>query len=223
MPASRTRHVILIALGAVAVAAAASGITYAATVTTPQVLHACSNAKGTLRLLQNGHCPAGYSKVGINKQGPRGLPGPGAVRLAVKSASCGVCSQTSGAIAGSGLTVEVLCDPQQDAQVYINVAVAGSAFTVEGDASYSGTGDGNALWLNAAGDGVVTTHLTSTPTVLSTEQVGSEHSVEFTAPGGSLVGDVLVTQANHMFSVEFGEYRDGSNNCWAHALVTPAG
>ena len=80
----------------------------------------------------------------------------------------------------------------------------------------------NVLWLNAAGDTPVTTHLGSAPTLLSTQQVGDPHSVEFTAPNGSLVADVLVTQDDRVFSVQLGEFRDGGN-CWAHALVTPAG
>jgi len=74
----------------------------------------------------------------------------------------------------------------------------------------------------AIGDTPVTTHLGSAPTLLSTRQVGDPHSVEFTAPNGSLVADVLVTQDDRVFSVQLGEFRDGGN-CWAHALVTPAG
>jgi hypothetical protein len=157
--------------------------------------------------------------------GDPGEPGPGAVSLVMRSSGCGtVFSQESAPIGGSGLDVEVLCVPAQEAQVYINLTTTGSNFTVEGEATYSGTGDGSALWLNAAGNGVVTTYLSATSTLLSTDQIGTvPHSVEFTAPNGSLVGEVIVTQGSHMFSVEFGEFRDGSDNCWAHALVTPAG
>ncbi len=232
------RRAIAVTIAGLAVATAATGITYAAT-TGGTAVHACRNSAGTLRLIDShGHCPSNYTKVWISERGPRGprgyrglpgepgepgAPGPGAVSLVLQSSSCGVCSKESGPIDGTGLTVEVLCVPQQEAQVYVNLTAPGSTFFIEGTASYSGTGDGNVLWLNQAGDGVVTTHLGPVPTHLSTQQVGTQHSVEFTAPNGSLVADVLVTQDDHMFAVQLGEYRDSSNNCWAHALVTPAG
>lgn len=234
----RTVPTVAVLAAGLTIAASATGITYAASSGSTGSVHACANSKGTLRLLEHGDCPRHYSKVTINERGPRGprgergrrgvpgTPGPGAVSLVVNAATAPTCNPTcwteSDPIAGTGLAVEVLCAPQQEAQVYINLNSAGSVFTVEGDATYSGTGSGNVLWLNAAGDAPVTTNLSSTPTLLSTQQVGDPHSVEFTAPNGSLIADVVVTQDNHVFSVELAEYRD-SNTCWAHAMVTPTG
>jgi hypothetical protein len=78
MPQRRRRKVLL-ALGASVVAVALGGITYASNVGAPRVLHACSDAKGTLRTLHHGQCPEGYVKVDLNRRGrrgPVGSPGP---------------------------------------------------------------------------------------------------------------------------------------------------
>jgi collagen triple helix repeat protein len=72
----RAGRALLVVAGAVAVAASATGITYAATTTTAKPVYACANSKGTLRLLAKGKCPRGFAKVAINKQGVRGLTGP---------------------------------------------------------------------------------------------------------------------------------------------------
>jgi hypothetical protein len=232
-------HAVGVAAAGLAVAGAATGITYAATSSTGGSVRACANSNGTLRLLSaNGQCPKHYRKVSINERGPRGpigktgprgraghpgAPGPGALSLVVHATTPGTVTKVSPTIGGSGLTVEVVCVPEQEAQVYINLDNPGSVFTFEGAGSFTGTGAGTASWLKESDDSVVTTTLSPTPVILSAEQSGTPHSVEFTTTNGSLAGDVLVTRGNHVFSVQFGAFRDSTNTCWSHALVTPAG
>lgn len=222
--------VLTVLAGGALIAAAATGITYAATRDGDSV-HACANSKGTLRLLNaHGHCPKHYSKVTLNEQGPRGKtgktgktgpPGPGAIRLAVSSTS-GLSKQESTQIAGSTLTVEVLCSPADDAQVYINADGAGAPWTFEGNASGT-AGSATLLYENPNGSPAPTQQIAQTAEIVAGEQGGDAHSVEFTTDADTLEASVLVAQGDHMFTVQLGAYvAEDDSSCWAHALVTPA-
>ena len=234
----RLAPTVAVVAAGIAIAGTATGITYAATSgsTTGKVI-ACRDAKGVLALLNShGHCPAHFVKVAINEQGPRGPrgprgpigpAGPGAVRLAVRS-SGGAVSKESKPIAGSTLTVQVLCNPDDNAQVYINLNPPGSPFIFEGTAGLAGDGgSGSALWLDPVTDAPKPATLGPTSKSIGAEQSATLHSVEFTsnsgsAPGGTVVADVLVTQGSHMFTVQLAAYQDPTH-CFAQAMVTPAG
>jgi hypothetical protein len=170
--------------------------------------------------------------VTIDERGPRGPrgktgktgpAGPGAIRLAVKSTN-GLVTKKSKPVAGSKLTVEVICDPANYAQVYINENVPGSPFTVTGSGSWNGSaGTGEVLFLNGSGDPTVKTFGDTSKTV-AIAQTGDPHSVEFISSQDTIEANVLVAQGSHMFSVLLAGFRDpGSASCFAQALVTPAG
>lgn len=227
----QTVRLVAVLAAGVAIAGVATGITYAATSISGGTVHACRDAKGVLALLNShGHCPSHFVKVTLNQQGPRGKTGktgktgpagPGAIRLAVASTG-GLVTKESAPIAGSTLTVEVLCSATDEAQVYINLNAPGKPFTFEGTGSWDGSsGSGMASWLDPTTDAVVPQALGATVKQVAAQQNGEAHSVEFTATGGTLVADVLVTQGGHSFSVQMGEYRDPTR-CFAHAMVTPA-
>jgi hypothetical protein len=233
MQSQRIRRAILGVLGALVVAAAASGITYAATATTPQVLHACSNAHGMLRLLQNGHCPHGFSKVSLNKQGPRGLTGargatgPAGPRpFTVRAASDNATSSFQDhPIDGLGLTVHPVCNVAAGSSsgLYLHDTTGSVGYTVNG--SYNLTANGaHALLVYNGGS-----HPNLAPDLGLVEfdqpaQVGAnaEFVVQYDAgAGGQLAADVVVTRSGkkvliHLFLSQ------SSTHCVAQAEVTPA-
>jgi hypothetical protein len=226
-----TPAIALVAAG-LTIAATATGITYAATSSSTDTVHACANTKGKLALLDaHGDCPKNFSKVSINERGPqgktgptgpqgkRGPAGPGAIKLSVTSAS-GLVTKESKPIAGTGLTVEVLCDPAEDAQVYVNLNQTGASFTFEGTASDAGTGQ--VLYESPGGGGVVVQALGATTKIVAAAQPGDPHSVEFTTTDQTVAASLLVAQGAKMFSVELGAFRT-AGSCWSHAMVIPAG
>jgi hypothetical protein len=230
----RIGSVVALAAAGLAIAATATGITYAATSTDGSV-RACANSKGTLRLLDpHGNCPANYSKVSISKRGPKGKPGatgprgkqgvagPGAVRLAVSSTS-GLKTKETARIAGTTLTVEVLCNPADNAQVYVSLDHAGAPFTFEGMAGYVGMGSGSVLYqdpTSAASN--ESQNLTDRTAEVSASQLGDPHSVEFSSMNGIVAANLVLAQGSRMFSVQLGAFHS-DDSCWAHAMVIPAG
>jgi hypothetical protein len=229
----RVASVVVLAAAGLAIAATATGITYAATNTDGSV-RACANSKGTLRLLDaHGNCPANYTKVSISKRGPRGKTGktgprgkqgpagPGAMRLAISSAN-GLKSKETAHIAGSTLTVEVLCDPADNAQVYVNLDQPGAPFTFEGTAGYVGMGTGSLVYQNPTSEtSIESQDLTEATAQVAAAQLGDAHSVEFTSMNGTVAANLVLAQGSKVFSVQLGAFHS-DNACWAHAMVIPA-
>jgi hypothetical protein len=218
---------LAVAVGLV-VAGAATGVAYAAT-SGGTTVHACTNSKGTLRLIgAHGHCPKHFKKVSINQRGQTGArgpkgntgntgpAGPGAVGLSVTSTS-GLVTKESAPIAGSELTVEVLCDPADDAQVYLNLNAAGTPFTFEGTAAADLVGS---FLHESPGGSVASAALGSTAKIVNGTEPGDAHSVEFTASSGTVTANILVAQGSKMFNLQLGAFESGTS-CWSHAMVTP--
>jgi hypothetical protein len=120
--------------------------------TSPRAVHACANSKGDLQLLSaKGKCAKGYSKVTLDKTGPKGATGargkPGTTGKAGPGAQSSVATSTStsseadGAsrsVAGTDLTVLTQCLPEDHAEVTINGT---SNYVVHGAAQAQITGD----------------------------------------------------------------------------------
>jgi hypothetical protein len=95
-PRARVLAVVVAAGLAVAVA---GGVGYAAGTSSRTTVKACANSKGRLALLSSrSKCRAGFKKVTLNKQGPKGAPGakgatgPAARALVASSSSNGTRS-----------------------------------------------------------------------------------------------------------------------------------
>lgn len=160
MTAVTIRPLVALVAAALAVAAVAAGTTYAATRTSPQVVHACVNPHGTLKLLSNGRCAPGYSKVGIDRsgvqgppgrRGPRGAAGPGPQVASAMSTTATPGSQDV-LVAALNLRVRTICNVgglPSATEVYFSetsgtadIVVSGSVLVQKsgGAASYSNEG-----------------------------------------------------------------------------------
>jgi hypothetical protein len=148
----RTAHIAVVAAAALSLSAV-GGFAVAAG-TTPRAVHACANSKGELKLLsKNGHCAKGYSKVTLDKTGPKGAPGPRGLRglpgLAGPGAVASVATTTSTSavadgpfvqVAGTDLSVSSDCLAADHATVTISgtsdyVARGGAQTALVGDAT----------------------------------------------------------------------------------------
>lgn len=232
MALSRGRRIALTGLVLATSAAAATGITYAATTTTTKVVYACANSNGTLKLLANGQCPTGYSKVAINKtgargpRGPRGATGPagpGTVTLRAASASS-TPNSVSKPIPGLGLTVEGSCSAAAASTISFKDTTASADYTVVGsyelantgaDATYTANNSGHFL---APGFGTVdftqAKQLGAVSSFLVTTQTGS---------GGRLAGDVTVQRGTKRVLVHFLLNQvDPAPSCFVQIDFTPS-
>jgi hypothetical protein len=249
MTSSRLRSVTALAGAVIIVAAASSGITYAAT-TPPSVVHACINAHGVLRLLANGSCTKGYSKVGIKRSGvpgPRGLRGPvgdrGPLHSGAQFASAATTDpddvQTQSVLVPQlQLEVETLCSGVGTvfgtARVVLHDLGSGSGYSVSGSAFVRRTRHYPAITSAASGQ-------TTLPAGLShislTEPADlPEQTVELAIVygDGPSFGE-LTTQMTAQLIVRRGKTTaslqiylnlvavDPVNVCGAWAFVTPAG
>jgi hypothetical protein len=233
MTVSRVRYIAALAVASVAVAAGASGITYAATTTPPRVVYACINSQGVLKLLVSGHCAAGFSKVGIDRAGVRGKRGPkgltGAAGPGLQAASArSTTSATDAAsivVAGMQLTVYLVCDVGSSGQagVYIiNNNVGGSDFTVVGSALVRNAGGSP----NIVHHGVSQPDLPEGPSLIDIDEPGDEPvAVEIRADssgGGSVQfrADVTVHRGAASFVLRL--YLDQNpTKCLSQATVSP--
>jgi hypothetical protein len=77
MPAKRSMVFGVLSVGIAAVATSGITVASAQSAKAPVTLFACANSKGTLALLSAKHgCKSGYSKVSLDRVGPRGATGP---------------------------------------------------------------------------------------------------------------------------------------------------
>jgi len=221
------RFLLVAVLSAVALAAVASGITYAATSTTTATLHACANRAGTLRLLQHGKCPSGYAKVSLNRQGPRGLTGPAGpgaftMRAATDSSTTSVVDR---ALPGTGLTAHALCAVGSGFQsaLYLEDMTGTSSYTVNGSAENSSPGAHAVLVYGPSGH----PNLPAGTSLVEISQSAALHAnSEFVlfdddSAGGQLTADVVVTRAGRKAIIHLYLYQSGTH-CVAQAEVTPA-
>jgi hypothetical protein len=213
-------------------AALATGITYAATTTTTKVVYACANGKGTLRLLSNGKCPTGYSKVGINKRGargPRGLrgpAGPGALSLHAASSTSTASSQGIG-IPGMGLTAQVTCDAISSGATSVlsfTDETASAKYTVSGSYQLSAA-TGTSVFLIYGGgshpdlaSGLNTIEYSQAKSLHAASQLEMQYAA---GAGGDLTGDLAVQRAGKTALVHVVLHQDPSH-CFVLAEVTPA-
>jgi hypothetical protein len=226
------RYAGAVAATAIAVAAATSGITYAATRATPQVVYGCINSHSVLKLLANGHCANGYAKVGINRsgvRGPRGLKGPtGAagpgVRTAYVTSMTDTGKNTTISIASIHLNVYLVCNVGAFSQssVYLIDNGGASAYRVTGWADVT-LGGGFADVTPAGNDDSLSGGLTA----LDFTQPGDEPSaVEFRAYTNSgasprMRADLTIRRDGHTWIVRF--YVDQNpTKCRSWAAVIPA-
>jgi hypothetical protein len=234
MPKSRALKVGLALAAGVTVAAAAAGVTYAATSTTTKVVYACANRAGTLRLLAKGKCPVHYGKVAINKQGPRGLTGPrgpqgpGAIGLTATQANATVKDST--AIGRTGLTVSVGCSSATTAFAYVNqnakdLGDNAPNWTVTGSSQLSANGTAHVLH----GAGPTTDPVTGGANLITVSQPDAPASVEFLLqasfafPDMDWYLDLLVTRNGHVFSVHVALHLEYTVACSSRLVATPAG
>lgn len=221
------RFLLVAVLSAVALAAVASGITYAATSTTTATLHACANRAGTLRLLQHGKCPSGYAKVSLNRQGPRGLTGPAGpgaftMRAVTDSSTTAVVDR---ALPGMGLTAHVLCAVGTGSQsaLYLEDVSGTTAYTVNGSADQTSSGAHATLVYDTGSHG----NLPNGPSLVEITQPADLHAnselvlQSDTSAGGQLSADVVATRAGKKAIIHLYLFQSGTH-CVAQAEVTPA-
>lgn len=228
------RRAGLVAL-CVLIAAAAGGVAYAATTTTaPQVVYACSNSSGTLRLLSSGRCPSGYVKISMNRQGPRGLTGPrgstgpagpGATTVRVTSDTVAT-SSSDRIIAGTGLTLHAVCNAGQagtSSGIYLLDTSASADYTVSGSYDLTAPGahgflvyDGGSHPNLAAGLGLIEF---TQPAALN---ANGEFVLQYdTGTGGLMTADVTVTRSGHKVLLHL-LLSQAASHCVAQANITPA-
>jgi hypothetical protein len=223
----RLRPVLALGAAALVVAAGATGITYAAT--SPQTVYACINSHGVLRLLANGHCAGGYSKVGINRHavrgargpvGPAGVAGPGTRYVAVTHTTADFVSR-SVFVDTLNLNVRAECNVgglPTISRIYFekdgtsDYTVTGSAVVVgSANITYAGTS-------HFPGAGLIPIEFT--------EQGSAQSSVQFYISGGGgdsgqMSADLTVERAGKTALVHF--YIDQNpEKCRAQAWVTPS-
>jgi hypothetical protein len=228
------RRIAITVLVLAASAGAATGITYATTATTTKVVYACANAHGTLKLLSNGQCPTGYSKVAINKRGPRGArgpkgdtgpAGPGTFTLKGVSTTTTVGSQQK-AIPGMGLTARALCNASENgtqSSLYLFDDTASDDYTVVGSYNLSATGAHAfpAYQLSSHSNfpaGLGTIDFLQTKFLHANGEIVLQRD---SSSGGLITGDVTVTRAGVVAVIHFLLYQ-GASNCLAQVDVTPA-
>jgi hypothetical protein len=230
MTRSRARRIAILGLVLATSAAAATGITYAATTTTTKVVYACANNAGTLKLLSNGHCPTGFSKVGINKtgargpRGPRGATGPagpGTVTLRAASTSS-TPNSVSKAIPGLGLTVTVSCSADSASTVAFKDSTASADYTVAGSYQFADTGADGAYDANNSGHflatGLGTVDFTQAKQV---DAVSDFLVTNQTGAGGTLTADLTVQRGTKRVLVHFALH-NADSSCFAQLDFTPS-
>jgi len=247
MPRSRALRIALTIVAGVAVAATAAGVTYAATSSTTKVVYACANRTGTLKLLSKGICPRGYSKVAINKQGPRGLtgprgsqgvrgprglqgiqgdPGPGALTIRSATDSTSQTDVHDQLVPGTGLNVHAVCEAGDGSAsgVYLDDKDASASYAVTGSYDLQAPGAHAVL--------VYTGH-TNGPNLASglglveyTQSASLNSSSEFviqedSSTGGQMTADVTVTRGGERFILHL-YVAESPTHCVAQAEIIPA-
>jgi hypothetical protein len=225
MALPRSRKVAIVTLLLAGSAVAATGITYAATTTTTKVVYACANGKGTLRLLTNGRCPTGFTKVGINKTGPRGPrgpkgvtgpPGPGALAVSASSTTSTVDTHDL-AIPGMGMTLRASCAQGHEANlIFMDTKDVAVDYDVIG---YDNSNNGGYL----GSGGAVAFPAGLAP--LEFHRTGGDHVVLVVytpdPPGSTLTASVALKRLGNVDVVRF-DLWSGAEGCYVRADVTPA-
>ncbi|MET3963113.1 hypothetical protein ABIE44_003047 [Marmoricola sp. OAE513] len=222
MSVPRNVKVTVVALGPALVVGSLGTVAHAATRSTANV-KACTNAKGTLRLLSSkGKCPKGYNKVSIAKQGPQGPAGPGAKVLRVRTTSTTAVA-SSYAVPGTGLTVKVSCRAGTYglSQLEVTSTDASSAFSGRGHTVISQNGDNPYYYFDATG----TTLPGGNLGVLALEAgavKGSSMGVLVNRSSGwpnRIDTDLMLVRGARSFTVRFFGAQDPSAPCEATAQV----
>jgi len=252
MPGSRALRIALTVAAGVTVAATAAGVTYAATSTTSKVVYACANRAGTLKLLSKGTCPRGYSKVAINKQGPRGLtgprgyqgtrgprglqgiqgiqgnPGPGAVAVAAETTSAVQTNFADQAIPGVGLNLHAVCVAGNSGVggLYLEDEDTSAAYDVRGSYQLTTQGSGRANLVNNNNGGgpnlASGLGLVNYTQPVSTVGTASEFVTTYNGGGAEFVFDVTVARGSHVVLVH-GYLHQASDRCLVQGTATPTG
>jgi hypothetical protein len=224
MSVSRNVKVVVAALGLALVVGSVGTVTYAATKSTANV-KACTNSKGTLRLLTSkGKCPKGYSKVSIAKQGPAG---PGAKLVRARTTSTTAVA-TSYVVPGTGLVVQVSCrtGTYGYSQLRVVSADATSAFSGRGHTVIDQNGDNPYYYFDSSGSYLPGGDLDAL-SVEAAKAKGSELGVFLNRSSGGWVNkidtDLLVFRGTRSFSVRFFGAQDPSAPCEATAQVIQNG
>jgi hypothetical protein len=233
----RTAGIAMIAVATLGLSAA-GGFTAAASTRSPRTVRACANSKGTLKLLsKKGHCAKGYSRVTLNKKGPKGAPGlrglrgptgPGAQSSgATGTLASGFVAGPSISVAGTDLTVLTQCQAATAAIVNIdgstNYAVRGAA-----QATFAGnTAVTEANFPIDAGDSQTVPIPNSGSLIDFSSNSGSaDRSSALVAESGSsgkpkLGTTVLVTDGTATFTIDVFLSVDATS-CSVAAQVTPS-
>jgi len=218
----RPGRALLVVGAAIAVVGAATGATYAATTTSTSAVYACTNSHGTLRLLNHGRCPRGFTKIAINQRGPRGAtgprgvqgvpgqpgiqgiqgvpgqPGPGAVAVAAETTAATTDFHET-LIPGIQLTMHAVCAASTSgvAGLYLMDESQSAAYDVKGTYNLATQGSGRALLVNNGGP---TPNLaTGLGLIDYTQQVrsfreASEFVTAYNAGGAEFAADLTVTR-----------------------------
>jgi hypothetical protein len=245
MSMSRAARITVTALAATAVAAAATGITYAATTTTLSVVYACTNSHGTLRLLSStGRCATGYTRIAMNRTGPRGPrgytgstgprgsvgptgpAGPGALSIHAASST----STTDFAdlpITGMGLTIHAVCSATQvgsQSGLYILDTDASADYDVVG--SYNLSAPGAHAFLAYAGTSHPNLAAGLGPiefTQPAQQNANSEFVLQYdSGAGGQMSADVTVKRSGKTLLIHLFLYQ-ASAHCFIQADLTRSG
>jgi hypothetical protein len=236
----RSPHVTMIAVVALAVSAV-GGFAVAAGTST-RTVHACANSKGDLKLLSaKGRCAKGYSKVTLDKTGPKGATGvrgkpgaPGTPGMAGPGAQSSVATGTSPnedvdgsslSVAGTDLTILTQCSAGDHTRVTIN---GSSNYVVRGAVQAAITGDATSdvFYQVDANDGATTDIHNGGSLIDYANNAGaalrsSEIEADFESTGGAELGTtVLVTDGAVTFSMTVFLAVD-MTSCQVSVQVTP--
>jgi hypothetical protein len=236
MNVRRIRHIALTVAGAGAIAATSTGITYAATASSPTV-YACASSHGTLRLLAKGKCASGYKKVSINKQGPRGATGktgktgatgktgktgpqgPGGISFVTATTADTTVSNQVGPVGATGLQIDAVCNAGASGSTEIDI------FDTDGTADYRVGGtvgfSGGSTAYPVYNGGQQGSFSTGVQPLSFTQTADKGANAELINTGGDLTANLLVTRSGHTFTVTV-HSSQSSARCETDVQVTPA-
>jgi hypothetical protein len=223
----RNAVALAVVAAGLAVAGAATGITYAATSSSSGSVHACANSNGTLRLLDaHGHCPKHFAKVSISERGPRGKTGkagprgPGARLLAVDTTRDDFTDTATYRVPGTGLEVEALCRAHSTSALYITDLTGAAKYEVSGQSYFIGDSGGYNLVYQGGSHPSSVTH--GSAQVAFTQPAQVSVTSEVVDDSGVLTSELLAVRGSASFTVSL-LAKQSHNSCEVRAQITPSG